>query len=264
MIAKWFTHVFFALSLLGCAPLQAIILEAYDIHEILKHVYDTHHYHDILVCLDIDNTIGEFKDGFGGDEWFSAKMKERMIFGISADIAVAELLPLYFEIQKTIWLEPVQECTPKLIHFLQDIGIAVMALTSRSFTILDRTIEMLHHMDIDFSRSALHAEPIDLTLRDVGHYRNGVISCGQNDKGELLVKFFGIIGYQPKKVIFVDDKLKYVEQVDRAMEKAGIPCISIRYSHLDAKVANYNIADHDARLKQFCLEHLEPGSLVIS
>jgi hypothetical protein len=214
--------------------------------------------------FDIDNTVGEVKDGFGGHEWVTAFVKQRTDAGISLDTAFIEVLPLYFEIQKTLWLEPVQECTPKLIHFLQDVGIAAMGLTARSFPIMDRTIEQLHHMDINFSRSALHPEAVDLTLRDVAHYRNGLISCGQNNKGELLLKFFELIGYQPEKVIFIDDTLKYVEQVEHAMVDAGIPCIGIRYSRLDAKVANYNIADYEARLKQFCLEHLEPGSLVIS
>jgi len=245
-------------------PIKSRIIEHDDIHEILKHIYDTHHYHDILVVLDIDNTVGEYKDGFGGDEWFSAKIKQRMDAGASMDTAVAELLPLNLKILPTIWLEPVQDCTPKLIRFLQDIGIAMMSLTSRSFPTMDHTLAQLHRMDIDFSRSALHAHPVDLTMRDTAHHRHGIIFSGQNDKGELLVKFFQTIDYHPKKVIFIDDKLKYVEQVERAMAAANIPFIGIRYSHLDEKVKNYNVADHDARLQQFCLEFVEPGSLVLS
>ena len=252
------------LSLLFISPLFAIIIESNDIHAILPHVYDTHHHKEILVVFDIDNTIGEIKDGFGGDEWFSALLTERIKHGTHIDTAVAEILPLYFQIQATLWLEPVQECTPKLISFLQDIDIATMALTARSFPLMQRTMEQLTNMEIDFTRNSLSNKNINLTLRDVAHYRDGVIFSGQNNKGELLVKFFETIGYHPQKVIFIDDKLKYVEQVAAAMEQANIPFVGIRYGHLDNKAANYKIADHEARLQQFCLEHLEPGSLVIS
>lgn len=252
------------LSLLFITHIHAVILESDDIHAILPHVYDTHHHKEILVVFDIDNTIGEAKDGFGGDEWFSAMVKLHTDNGVHIDTAVAHVLPLYFKIMNFIWLEPVQECTPKLIRFLQNVGIATMALTTRSFPTFNRTMEFLAHMEVDFTRSCLSDEDIDLTLRDVAHHRNGVIFSGQNNKGELLVKFFEMIGYHPKKVIFIDDKLKYVKQVADAMESVGIPFVGIRYSHLDEKVANYNLADHEERLQQFCLEHIEPGSLVIN
>jgi hypothetical protein len=129
---------------------------------------------------------------------------------------------------------------------------------------MEHTLAQLQRMDIDFSRSALHDHPVDLTMRDTAHHRHGIIFSGQNDKGELLVKFFQTIDYHPKKVIFIDDKLKYVEQVQRAMAAAEIPFIGIRYSHLDEKVKNYNVAEHDARIQQFCLEFVGPGSLVLS
>jgi Protein of unknown function (DUF2608) len=244
------------LLLLFFAPINALIVESDDIRSILNHVYDTHHHKEILVVLDIDNTIAHVKDGFGGDEWFSAMLNNHVAKGIDFKTAVAEILPLYTKIQNTIWLDPVQQETVRLIRFLQDIGIAVMAITARSFPLLNRTIEQLQHLDIDLSRSALSRETIDFNLYDVAQYRHGILFGGQNNKGELLIKFFETINYHPNKVIFIDDKLKYVEQVDESMQAVHIPYVGIRYSHLDEKVKNYCLADHEDQLQRFYQENI--------
>ena len=238
-------------------PINGIILESNDIRSILNHVYDTHHHKEILVVFDIDNTIGHVRNGFGGDEWFTAMLNNHVSKGISFDTALAETLPLYIKIQNTIWLDPVQKETVKMIHFLQESGIAVIALTARAFGIIDRTLEQLTYLDINFSHSSLSAETIDFKLKNVAHYCNGIVFCGQNDKGKLLIKFFELINYHPRKVIFVDDKMKYVQQVSDAMAECNIPYIGIRYSCLDEKVQNYCLDDHEERLHQFCQEHYQ-------
>jgi len=250
--------ILFTLLLIKATIVHALIIESSDIHSVFHHVYDTHHHKEILVVFDIDNTIGHVKDGFGGDEWFTAMVKEQLAQGNAIHAADGEILPIYLSIQKSIWLDPVQPETQKMIRFLQDVGIAVIALTSRSLIIKERTFEQLAHMNIDFSLNTLYKTQFDLTMYNeahlAAHYENGIIFSSQNDKGELLVHFFSAIDYHPKKVIFVDDKLKYVEQVERAMNNVNIPYIGIRYSHLDFKVKNFNIKDYQQRLNAFLSE----------
>jgi len=234
---------------------QNVVIESDDIKTVLHHVYDTHHHKEILVVLDIDNTIGYVKDGFGGDEWFRAMLIKSMEQGNPLHVALYELLPIAFAIQETIWLDLVQPETARMIRFLQDVGIAVVALTSRSLPIKKRTLEQLAHMNVDFSLSPPSQPVIDFALHDSlhrrGHYEHGIIFSGENDKGELLLEFFSRVDYHPKKVIFIDDKLKYVEQIEKAMEKEGIPYIGIRYSRLDHRVASFNLEDHEKQLEQF-------------
>lgn len=235
--------------------LFAKIIESDDIRTVMNYVYDTHHHKDILVVFDIDNTIGHIKDGFGGDEWFRALFQKRLLSGEPIHVALAEVLALYFPIQKTLWLDPVQEETPKLIQFLQDVGIATMALTSRSLPIKERTLVQLDRINIDFTRCSPFEKDIDLSRTNEKHlqaiYQKGVLFSAENDKGELLIHFFNTVNYHPQKVIFIDDKLKYVEQLERAMKTADIPYIGIRYSKLDEKVASYRLEDHADRLKTF-------------
>ncbi len=229
--------------------MQATIIESEDIRTILHHIYDTHHHNEILVVFDIDNTVGHI-EGCGGDEWFTATLKEKILKGDPIHIALAETLSVYFILQNKLWLEPVQAETPKMIRFLQDVGIAVMALTSRSLPIKERTLKQLEHMHIHFERSSLHTEPLDLTREQkdhlVAYYEKGILFSAENNKGDLLLHFFDTINYHPKKVIFIDDKIKYVEQVDHAMKKANIPYVGIRYSRLDEKVKNFNLKSYSA------------------
>lgn len=243
------------LMLIFSSIAQAIILESDDIRTVLHHVYDTHHHREILVLFDIDNTTGHVADGFGGDEMFNALFRQRINNGEPIYVALGELLKLYYVIHPTVWLEPVQPEIPKLISFLQDAGIAVVALTSRSEPIRAHTHKQLARMGIDFSLSTPCQEQVDMTFKEgdqfKAHLEHGVLFCAENDKGELLVHFFKSIKYAPKKVVFIDDKIKYCEQVDRAMKNAGIPSICIRYSKLDEKVKNFNLDDHKHRLKPF-------------
>ncbi len=234
------------------SSLSGIILESDDIRTTLHHVYDTHHHKEIVVIFDIDNTIGFVADGFCGDEWFRAMMAQKLQEGTPINIALNDILPTYFFVQHQIWLEPVQPEVSRMISFLQEIGVATMALTSRSFPIMHRTIEQLDHMEIDFSKTALCPDKVDLTMQTIpgytnyydAHYLHGVIFSGENNKGTLLLKFFDHIQYRPQKVIFIDDKIKYVEQVGAAVEQAGISYIGIRYSRLDYKAQEYKLSDY--------------------
>jgi len=237
------------------APLNALIIESDDIRSILNHVYDTHHHKEILVVLDIDNTIAHVAHGFGGDEWFGAMLNDHVSRGINFKTAVAEILPLYTRIQETIWLDPVQPETVQLIKFLQEIGVAVIALTARSTSLLERTIEQLKHLGIDLALNPLTQDDLDFTLTNPAYLRNGILFCGQNNKGELLTKFFEAINYHPSKVIFVDDKQRYIEQVDAVMDGSNTDYVGIRYSHLDEKVKNFCLEDHTDQLHQFSSEH---------
>lgn len=233
---------------------NAVIIESNDIRSVLHHVYDTHHHREILVAFDIDNTLGHMPDGFGGDELFNAMVNERLQAGDSFDDAITKLLPLYVALQEALWLEPIQETTARMIRFMQEIGIATIALTAR-LIVKDRTLIQLDHMDIDFEPGSPHATPFTFapisSHHQPGHYERGVIFCGNNNKGAMLTEFFAHTNYRPKKVIFVDDKLSHVRHVEAAMEQLGIPCIGIRYSHLDEKVANFRFHEHHERLRSF-------------
>jgi 5S rRNA maturation endonuclease (ribonuclease M5) len=63
-------------------------------------------------------------------------------------------------------------------------------------------------------------------------YKKGIIFCDLNHKGSMMVEFLKQIKYKPKKIIFVDDKMRNVINVEEAAKKLGIECIAIHYIYL--------------------------------
>lgn len=51
-------------------------------------------------------------------------------------------------------------------------------------------------------------------------------------------------------------KLKYVQQVNTALDAAGIECIVIRYGRLDQKIKEYNLTDHQERLQEYLCQKI--------
>jgi phosphoserine phosphatase len=211
--------------------------------------------HETLVIFDIDNTVAEGSVIIATDQCFQHRVRKHMDAGAIDQQAAAEFLPIYWQLQMILPLKPVEECTPQLIRDLQQKGLKVIALTARSFPILERTIAQLYEINIDFSLSALTQEEFDIRLKDRLLYKNGIIFCGQNDKGEALRAIFEIINYYPKKIIFIDDKEKYLKCVQHVADELNIPFIGIRYSCCDEKVKNFDCQEADRQLREFCLAH---------
>ena len=128
-----------------------------------------------------------------------------------------------------------------------------MALTARSIHIADRTLEKLENIDIHFSIPQVKQKEIHLTMstRIPSMYKEGILFSGNNNKGEVLLEFFKKTSYYPMKVIFVDDKKKYLVVVETALEKIGIPFIGIRYGGCDERVKNFDPAKAERELAQF-------------
>jgi FMN phosphatase YigB (HAD superfamily) len=49
-------------------------------------------------------------------------------------------------------------------------------------------------------------------------------------------------GVRPERVVFVDDKLRHVREVDKAVRAAGLRCTALRYGATDRQVAEFYAA----------------------
>jgi len=83
-----------------------------------------------LVAFDIDNTICNPKSDLGSSEWFDSKVKRLLSEGEDFNIIAAKLEMIHEHIE----LETISRSN-EIIRELQDRGIYVMALTSRSLDI---------------------------------------------------------------------------------------------------------------------------------
>ncbi|MFC1842511.1 DUF2608 domain-containing protein [Candidatus Dependentiae bacterium] len=197
----------------------AIIFESDDLNDIHKYIGKNSKKNavkNIIVIFDIDNTVSEnFADL---DSWIPHKIDYLQNKGVSQNDAKSLVLSAYFTMQDFTDMTPIGN-SPKIIKNLQCKKIPVMALTNRSIPIADRTIVQLKDINIDFVKTSPYKKELLLPLKYNVRFSNGVIFTASNDKGQALIAFLKKTGYKPKKVIFIDDKLKHVKSVERALDQ---------------------------------------------
>lgn len=119
----------------------------------------------------------------------------------------------------------------------------MIALTSRSLPLKERTIDQLQRLGVIFSNMIEHDETGIQGLEAL--YAQGIIFCGSENKGAVLTSFLKQHGYAPKKIIFIDDKHKYLDAVQEHASQHSIEFFGIRYSGCDQKVKNYVLPEED-------------------
>ncbi|MCK4651213.1 DUF2608 domain-containing protein [Candidatus Babeliales bacterium] len=231
----------------------AVTLESESLKDIYKYVDS-----DSVVVFDIDHTVIENTIDF--DTWLPQKIKELQQQGLNEKDAVLYSLSMYYTFQPFINFYPIGG-SKEVIADLQSKKIPVIALTNRSIPASQVTLEQMKKIDIDFSTTSLFDKDLNLAITHSGKFSEGIIFSGANDKGRMLVAFFDAIKYVPKKVIFIDDKLKYVKAVEREIEKRGIEYVGIRFSLQDKKKDSVNFDQLEESLYQLKVKiGLEPLS----
>ncbi len=235
------------LSFIFTVSLQATIVETHHIADILCYIDEP----NTLVIFDIDTTLAELEFDAGSDPWFYAMFKRELHEGKTPEQLVRQLMPLWLSIQLVSWLKPVEKVAPFLVKDLQRQGFKVLALTARSLPSVNRTIEQLNHIDIDFTISGLAQEEISLELDYPCKHKKGVVFVGLNHKGKVLLSLLDYVGFHPKRVVFIDDKMKNIKAVKEAVEARGIEFVGLRYGRLDEKIENFDLDKANEQLEGF-------------
>lgn len=228
----------FAVFLLIFFPLHARITTLHHLRDLLPLLTDlrtSNSSKKILVAFDLCNTliIPNNQNGWGSDHWLDAHAK-RLIEkeGIEPAKAWAALLPIYYEIQKHshFMVRLVEPETLTVFRAITQLADVTIGLTARSLPIIGDTFRLLSDVGICFKASsqALQVQK-ELTY---ACYVSGIIFCGSINKGLALNELFDVAGYKPDVVLFVDDKFKNVQAVDRALSERGIDSICVQYIHL--------------------------------
>jgi len=222
---KPYHAIFFILIFLNGAT-SCLIIETDQLTEVLNYINNP----NALFIFDIDNTIARPLTVLSSDEWFCDLVDRKMAEGHDYITAVYYALPATYYAQFNVPLTVVEDIAPALIAQLIEQGIPVMALSTRSLFVAERTMEQLQDIDISFLIPDISQEDLVLQMPHPCFYRNSILFGGNNDKGEALITFFHWMNYFPDIVIFIDDKRKYLEAVEKALKPYNISFIGIRYS----------------------------------
>lgn len=227
--------LFFLATLLFQPILNAEIIEIQSIHEILPYVDS-----QTLVVFDIDNTLIATKQMAGGDLWFQYSIGKYISEGFNLKEAVAKTLPDYMRLQHSTEVVPIEEDTAHVIHLLQKKGIYSVGLTKRSPELAYRTFAQLSSIGIHLGKNPPKCQNLNMASHFPLQYIEGILFVGHRNKGEFLVEVLNELEFPLQKIVLIDDKMKYVREVEAVCEKMRIPYIGFRYGGFDSKVNEFN------------------------
>lgn len=230
-------------------PLQAQIIETYHFTEILPYITK-----DCLVILDIDDTLLVPKQMLGCDEWFCYRYKTYQQKGLSASEALEKSLAEWESLRHIIEMQLVEPNTDQIIASLQKQGYALMGLTTQGLALATRTSLQLQQLGIDLSLTAPF--PTDHYVNFHGHstlFRKGILFTSGTHKGKVLFQFLQDLSYHPFKILFLNDKLSHLKEVEEIVEAQGIEFFGFRYGYSDAKKQAFDpeIAELQYQLSSF-------------
>lgn len=195
-----------------------------------------------LVVFDIDNTLITPTGNLGSDQWFFYLQKIYSLKGLSEKESMDQANLTWNKTQELIKVKAVESDTPSWIEQLQKKGIKTMALTARNTDVADTTKKQLQSIQVNFratppSSQTLKLSKTELQSEEGAIFTDGILLVGEgNNKGLVLRAFLKKLGYTPEKIIFIDDKLKHVNNMEKALSTLSIPYFGYRYAALDQQV----------------------------
>lgn len=195
---------------------------------------------DAFYFFDLDNTIMETAQTLGSDQWFGHRVSHYLDQGKGSFQALQLALAEWTAVQHLTEMKLVENNTKKWIERLQKEARAVMGLTIRDVGLAARTVEQLKTLEIDFSKTS----PCTKEKMFVGDneviYRNGILFTSGTNKAKAFLEFIRQIMIAPSKVIFVDDKGKYLREMEEVCLEEKIEFVGLRYAFLDDKVESFS------------------------
>ncbi len=149
----------------------------------------------------------------------------------------------YFYIDKLKWIV-MKNCEQKLVHKdllnlvtrLQSKNIKALILTAMinktidEGSFIDLRVDELYKFGFDFSKNWDNLKEIALIEgNETPYYKKGIICSGSGMKSSALRLFLEYSKFCPKKIIFIDDTKKNLEDIKTFSEKSGIEFLGIEY-----------------------------------
>jgi hypothetical protein len=182
----------------------------------------------VLVVMDIDNTILTSDSDLGSDFWYQWQngdfdLKPTPEQKLTKDCMYNEAIGLLYELSS---MKLTDSLLPGYISGWQKSGVTVFALTSRSPKYRAATERELKRNHVDLSLSPLNLVDggtlnFHFTMSRELSYVNGIFMTTGMNKGEMLAHIIGRSGRSFKSIIFVDDTRKNIDAVKTKYSDCG-------------------------------------------
>lgn len=205
---------------------------------------------NVLLVLDIDDTILTSHEFFGSDKWYDWQ-KGRGVDSLGKKIPITEnqkvmclfdVLGITFEISAN---KPTQSDAVKIIN---QISTDIVVLTARNELYRTATRRELDENGFDFIDNHLALEGLPLRFK-VNHndrfavvsYIDGVYMVAGMDKGVMLRILLNKLNKSYDAIVFVDDKEKNIVNMKNAMLEDDVDFYGLRYTKIDKSIAPHEL-----------------------
>jgi hypothetical protein len=224
---------------------QSQVVEYSSISDVLQHLTAPLS-HTVLV-FDIDNTLIKPQGWIGGSSWFEHLLHEKVAVGMAQQEAYTSVVELCTQLQPYLTWLPVEQETVATVQQFQKSGAQVLAMTGRGPEQAEITVRQLQSIGLSF----VHSCP-SITLIDSWYtIQEGVVFSSFYEKGKVLVDFLSKVTAPISTVICIDDMLRNIQSIERALIKhrSDLAFIGVQYTHLNDEVAAFNPAEADEEFK---------------
>jgi hypothetical protein len=202
----------------------------------------------ILVVFDFDNTLMAMDTDVGSDQWY--QWQSELIKKGEKKSAVAssrgELFNLHYKMLALGDMHPVEANMADVVKAIQEMKVKSFILTSRGSELRnDIEIELVRG-GMDFTDSAPGPKggytgtylPEGIEHPREVSYQSGILMGSGQNKGVILKNFLKKIGAKYKTIIFVDDTLRNIENVENEY-KDDKTLTSFYYTHEEKRVQKF-------------------------
>lgn len=232
--------------------LQAEIIDTNSFADLKKYIDQ-----ETFVILDIDDTLLIPNQMLGCDEWFCQTMQNRIKEGISKKEALDKTLFEWEAIRSITEMKLVEDSIGETIKEVQDMNISMICLTTQRFALGPRTDYQLKKHDITIKKTAPYSDSLYFNNKNLGVlFFEGILFTNGTHKGDALSKFCNLINYMPKKIVFVNDKLTHLKDIEEFCHANNIPFIGLRYGAADDFRKNFNMEIADKQSSNLNLKKI--------
>lgn len=261
MLVKW--NALILATILSFNVLSGTVFEAPNLDILEKHIEYLDK--DSLVVFDVDRTILVPTNLIftpSGEHHFSNFLKKLKEMGEDEKKVCSQIA-----LQGKVCL-----IDKKILHILTTLKekniktIALTAIPTGRFGLVPSAeswrVHQLISLGIDFDWSF----NIDSIVFDeftgngcIPVFKQGVIASAKHPKGQVLCAFLKRIGWRPSQVLFVDDRLDYIDSVESELTKENIEHTSFHYT---AALSSEEMFDQ--KLADFQFEYLIKNDIWLS
>lgn len=204
-------------------------------------IIETCHIEDVVPLIDketwflvdLDNCMFEGAQALGHANWFYDEMQQRLQKGMSREEAIADAYPGWVKTQKICRVKPLESHFVSILLKLQDQEIVIMGLTHRQPSVVESTIQQVASLKFDFLKTAPSQNTFTIPADKPPLYSQGILFVGDyNKKIDVFKLFLTEIKKNPKKIVFIDDKRKNVDELE-ALTEYGIEYIGVHYTAIE-------------------------------